>query len=108
MLNSNQKKQNREPHEGHRNKAGGNNAPSMVVSKEDFDIQGALAEFEKDAEMAKFFKEGEELGLDQGIGNEGGGGGGGDASENGSGPAVVAKKYDKNSFFDEVGLLTHF
>ncbi len=119
MLNSNQKKQDREPREDHRNAGpvatqskayngnrGGarkNNTPGNTVSKEAFDFQGALAEFEKDAEMAKFFREGEELESGEGVGNQEGDGG--DASANGSGPAVVVKKYDKNSFFDEVGWL---
>ncbi len=120
MLNSNQKKQDREPREGHRNAGpvaaqsktySGNrggarkkNTPGITVSKKDFDFQGALAEFEKDAEMAKFFREGEELESCQNVGNQEGGG----ASVNGSGHAVVVKKYDKNSFFDEVGWLIQF
>ncbi len=101
--NSNQKNQGHEPNRG--NRGAGKKNGGIVVSKEDFDFQGALAEFEKDAEMAKLVIREEELGSGQGGSNEKGDGG---ASEDQPVPTIVVKKYDKNSFFDEVGWLIQF
>ncbi len=101
--NSNQKKQGHEPYD--RNRGAGKRNGGITISKEDFDFQGALAEFEKDAEMAKLVIRDEELEPGQEVSNEEGDG---DASEDQSVPTIVVKKYDKNSFFDEVGWVIQF